>query len=279
MSDLDRAKKELAEQIGSPKVEALVEAMFLAATADGDLAPEEMLQFRATVEALTDKKLDGETVQGLVERFSRLLKQEGRPKRLEAIAARIPAGKPRETAILLAAAITASDGEIRGAENDLVADLAEALDVPPERAVELVSKVHRRLGQSTVDSRQSTAREDATPSTRAQWSRYASTSISTSMSSAMSRRTSTIVAAGGCAPKHSAWARPIAGHCVTSVTYMRVRTTSASVPPSSRNAASTISRQRRACAYASPGAWVPPPGRTGAVPPIHTWGPIATARQ
>ncbi len=144
MSDLDRAKKELAEQIGSPKVEALVEAMFLAATADGDLAPEEMLQFRATVEALTDKKLDGETVQGLVERFSRLLKQEGRPKRLEAIAARIPAGKPRETAILLAAAITASDGEIRGAENDLVADLAEALDVPPERAVELVSKVHRR---------------------------------------------------------------------------------------------------------------------------------------
>lgn len=144
MSDLDHAKKELAEHIGSPKVEALVEAMFLAATADGELAPEELLQFRATVEALTDEKLSGEAVQGLVEQFSALLKAEGRPKRLAAIASRIPAGKPRETAIILAAAITASDGEIRGAENDLVADLAEALEVAPERAVELVSKVHRR---------------------------------------------------------------------------------------------------------------------------------------
>jgi tellurite resistance protein len=144
MSDLDHAKKELTDDLGSPKVEALVEAMFLAATADGDFAPEESLQFAATAAALADKKLSPDAIHHLVGKLSLLVRAEGRVKRLEAIKARLPEGKARETAIILAAAITASDGEVQGAENDYVADLAEALEVDPERAVELVTKVHRR---------------------------------------------------------------------------------------------------------------------------------------
>lgn len=145
MSDLEHAKKELADDLGSPKVEALVEAMFLAATSDGVFAPEESLQFSATVAALTNKQLEPDAVYHLIGRLSTQLQAEGRNKRLEAVAARLPPGKPRETAIILAAAITASDGEIRGAENDLVADLGEALGVDPNRVVELVSKVHRAV--------------------------------------------------------------------------------------------------------------------------------------
>ena len=144
MSDLEKAKQELVTHLGSPKVEALVEAMFLAATADGDFAPEESLQFAATIEALTDRQLVGEGLVALVERLSALLKAEGRQKRLESIAARVPAGKGRETALILAAAITASDGHVEEEENDLVADLAEALEIEPGRAIELVQKVHRR---------------------------------------------------------------------------------------------------------------------------------------
>lgn len=144
MSDLDHAKKELTGDLGSPKVEALVEAMFLAATADGDFAPEESLQFAATAAALADKKLSPDDIHHLVGKLSLLVRAEGRVKRLEAIKARLPEGKARETAVILAAAITASDGEVQGAENDYVADLAEALGVDPERAVELVTKVHRR---------------------------------------------------------------------------------------------------------------------------------------
>ena len=143
MSDLDHAKKELSEDLGSPKVEALVEAMFLAATADGEFAPEEGLQFAATIAALTDKKLDPDAVYRLIGKLSTLLKAEGRNERLAAIASRLPAGKPRETAIILAASITASDGEVQGSENDLIADMAEALGVDPGRAIELVQKVHR----------------------------------------------------------------------------------------------------------------------------------------
>lgn len=142
MSDLDQAKKELSEELGSPKVEALVEAMFLAATADGEFAPEESMQFTATIGALTDKKLDPDTVSRLIGKLSQQLKTEGRQARLASIAARLPLGKARETAVILAAAITASDGEVKSSENDLVADLADALGVDPGRAVELVQKVH-----------------------------------------------------------------------------------------------------------------------------------------
>jgi tellurite resistance protein len=142
MSDLDQAKKELSEELGSPKVEALVEAMFLAATADGEFAPEEALQFSATIGALTDKKLDPDVVHRLIGQLSLRLKSEGRQARLGSIAQRLPAGKPRETAIILAAAITASDGEVKSSENDLVAELADVLGVDPERAIELVQKVH-----------------------------------------------------------------------------------------------------------------------------------------
>lgn len=143
MSDLDHAKQELSDELGSPKVEALVEAMFLAATADGDFAPEEGVQFSATIGALTDRKLDPDSVYRLVGLLSQKLKNEGRQARLSAIAQRLPEGKPRETAVILAAAITMSDGEVKAVENDFVADLAEALGVEQGRAVELVQKVQK----------------------------------------------------------------------------------------------------------------------------------------
>jgi tellurite resistance protein len=143
MSDLDHAKKELSDELGSPKVEALIEAMFLAATADGEFAPEESMQFSATIGALTDRTLDPDGVFRLVGLLSEKLRNEGRQARLSAVAQRLPEGKPRETALILAAAITMSDGDVKSTENDFIADLAEALGVEQGRAVELVQKVQR----------------------------------------------------------------------------------------------------------------------------------------
>ena len=143
MSDLDHAKKELSDELGSPKVEALVEAMFLAATADGDFASEESMQFSATIGALTDRKLDPDAIYRLVGELTLKLQGEGRQARMSSIAQRLPEGKPRETALILAAAISKSDGEVKSVENDFIADLAEALGIEQGRAVDLVQKVQR----------------------------------------------------------------------------------------------------------------------------------------
>lgn len=144
MSDLETAKKALLEGVASPKVEALVEAMFLAASADGELAGEEMLQFSATLGALTDKQFSPDAVAKMVETLAAKVGAEGRQARLSAVAQRLPEPKTRETALILAAAIVASDGKVELSENDLLADLAEALGVAPERATELVVRVHQR---------------------------------------------------------------------------------------------------------------------------------------
>lgn len=144
MSDLESAKKALLEGVASPKVEALVEAMFLAASADGELAGEEMLQFSATLGALTDKQFSPEAVAKMVETLAQKVAGEGRQARLSAVAQRLPEHKTRETALILAAAIVASDGKVELSENDLLADLAEALGIAAERASELVVRVQQR---------------------------------------------------------------------------------------------------------------------------------------
>ena len=144
MSDLKTAKEALLEGMQSPKVEALVEAMFLAACADGELAAVEILQFSATLGALTDQAWKPEAIAVLVEQLKTRLKAEGRQARLGSVAARIEDPKGRETALILAAAITVSDGEVMSTENDLLADLAETLGVDPGRASELISHVQHR---------------------------------------------------------------------------------------------------------------------------------------
>ncbi len=144
MSELETAKRALTDEpVTSPKVDALIEAMFLAATADGEIAPEEALQFVATIEALTDRKLDREAIERRMGVLKALLREEGRQARLVAVSARIPAGKPRETALILAAAITASDGEVKGEENDLLADLVDTLGIDQGRAIDLIQRVQQ----------------------------------------------------------------------------------------------------------------------------------------
>jgi tellurite resistance protein len=135
------AIQDLLDDVASPKVEALIEAMVLAAMVDGELAPQESSKLIATIEALTNKKLSGEGLGKRIEALSTLTKREGRPARMSAVAARLAAGKPRETALMVAAAITAADGKLEGKENEFLADLGEALEISTERAVELIERV------------------------------------------------------------------------------------------------------------------------------------------
>src|SRR6478672_8633043 len=105
----------------------------------------------------------------------------------------------------------------------------------------------------------------------------ASSSISTSMAGSRRPATTTMVAAGRTPPSRVPWARPTASQSARSVTYIRVRTTSASVPPSRVSAARAASRATSAWAPASPG-WVTAPSTTAVQPETCTWSPTRTAR-
>ena len=108
--------------------------------------------------------------------------------------------------------------------------------------------------------------------------RRASASISTRSDGSIRAATTTIDAAGRIAANRSPCAARTAGIEAGSVTYIRVRTTSARANPPSARARSMMSSAARACAPASPGWRDRPSGPASVVPDTQQPSPTTTAR-
>lgn len=126
------------EGVDDPKLEAMIETMFLAAHADGEFSDEERTHFLASVESLTDRRLAGDRLTALLAKIEKALDEGGREARLAAVKERLPAGKPREIALSLAIALMAADGIIRTSERELILEAAEALEIDRDRAADMV---------------------------------------------------------------------------------------------------------------------------------------------
>lgn len=126
-----------------PKLEAIIELMFLAAYADGDFGDEERVHFLKSIESLTDRRLTGDTLERLVSRIAEDLGKEGRAARLASVKARIGDHGARKAALDLAIQVTAADGIIRTSERELILEAAEALDIDRDEAADLVKNVSR----------------------------------------------------------------------------------------------------------------------------------------
>jgi len=124
-----------------PKLEALVEMMFHAAKADGELADEERTEFMRNVESLTDKRLEGAALDALLTKLEALVKKQGLPARLGAIKTALPAPNLRIIALELAVRVVAADGILRTSERELLLEIAETLDIDRDKAADLVVSV------------------------------------------------------------------------------------------------------------------------------------------
>lgn len=131
------------QALGNAKLEALVEVMLLAASADGDFSEVERTHFLKSVQSLTDGHIAPERLDALVSEFSAALETEGREARLNSVKARLPDAGARRVALSLAIQVTLSDGIIRTSERELILETAEALEIDREEAANLVSKLSR----------------------------------------------------------------------------------------------------------------------------------------
>ena len=127
--------------LAHPKLEALVEMMYLAATADGEFSEVEYDTFLQSVESLTDGRLVRKDAEAIVARVKTELEQDGREARLAAVKARLPEPGARKVALSLAIQMTAADGFIRTSERELILETAEALEIEPNEAADLVAKL------------------------------------------------------------------------------------------------------------------------------------------
>ena len=129
--------------LGEAKLEALVEAMFLAASADGEFSPVERAHFLKSVESLTDGRLTTAQLAQLVTEAGDALEREGRKARLLSVKSRLPDAGSRRVALSMAIQVTAADGIIRTSERELILETAEALEIDRDEAANLVRTLSR----------------------------------------------------------------------------------------------------------------------------------------
>ena len=124
LSDLDDAK-----------LEAVIETMFLAAHADGDVGVEERAHVQKALETLAAGRAD---LPALLLRAEKLGSGD-RDERLAAVKSRLPDAASRELALASAVQVMAADGIIRTSERELIMDLADGLGVDRDRAADMVT--------------------------------------------------------------------------------------------------------------------------------------------
>ncbi len=125
------------------RFEALFEAMYLMVEADGEVSEVEREVLRGAVRGLTDNAVRSVHIEKLIEGCRERAK-DGTKARLAAIAPTLKEDPALvEAAFSLSAAIAFADQEIKDGENELINDLADALDLDGERAEQLLNQLEK----------------------------------------------------------------------------------------------------------------------------------------
>lgn len=130
-----------AHALGEAKLAALVEAMFLAAAADGEFSTVERAHFLKTMESLTNGWLPTARLAQLVAEASEALAREGRAARLLDVKSRLPDRGSRRVALSLVVEVTAADGIMQPSERELILETADVLEIDRQEAAGLVSEL------------------------------------------------------------------------------------------------------------------------------------------
>ena len=127
--------------VDEPRLHALVEVMFLAASADGDFSGEEREHFQRSVESLTDRKVNGPALDRLIARIEESHTGEGRAARIAHVKDSLPTPELRKIGLSMAIRVMAADGIVRTTERELILDLADGLEVDRDVAADLVAQL------------------------------------------------------------------------------------------------------------------------------------------
>ncbi len=127
--------------VDEPRLHALVELMFLAATADGEFSGDERAHFQQSVESLTDRKVGGEMLDKLLEAIEKSHTGEGRVARIAHVKDALPTPELRRIGLTMAIRVMCADGIVRTSERELILDLADGLQIDRDAAADLVAQI------------------------------------------------------------------------------------------------------------------------------------------
>lgn len=124
-----------------PRLEALIELLFLAAYADGTISAEERAVLRQKVLEGSQGRLSTETVEAMLDSIEATLAQQGREVRFQSIRRRLGERRLRLEALALAGQILRADHQVDLREASWMARAAEALEIPTDEALALLRPV------------------------------------------------------------------------------------------------------------------------------------------
>ena len=127
--------------VEEPRLHALVELMFLAATADGEFSGDERQHFQESVESLTDRKVTGESLDRMLDSIEKSHAGEGREARIAHVRDALPTPELRRVGLTMAIRVMIADGIVRTSERELILDMADGLDVDRDEAADLVAQL------------------------------------------------------------------------------------------------------------------------------------------
>lgn len=138
LSDLEKQQAE--------EFKATLEAMFLMAAVDGEVAPEEVEQLHASIEAIVDMHVVEELkLEPLLDELNRALERDGWKARLEDVARRITTDDGKAYAFRLAAGVAFVDDHVAHAEAAAIEAFAATLGIEPDESQAILREVYGEL--------------------------------------------------------------------------------------------------------------------------------------
>jgi uncharacterized tellurite resistance protein B-like protein len=131
----------ILENLTDPQIDALIELMLLAASADGTLDESEIAQLRRSLLEVDELWLSNIDLEKRLAIAKNHLDGHRREERLAALKVTLPDAAQRTLALELAVKVMLADGVIRITERELLLEAAEALDVDGNIAADLVKSV------------------------------------------------------------------------------------------------------------------------------------------
>lgn len=129
------------KELDEPRLEAIIETLFIAAFADGEFSEEERAHFGASIESLTDRRISGRTLEALLTRMRSDLDASSQAARLASVKDRLETPGARKAALALTIQLVASDGIIRTSERELIFDVADAFEIDRGAAADLLTEI------------------------------------------------------------------------------------------------------------------------------------------
>jgi tellurite resistance protein len=140
------------------ELDAAIEAMYLMAAADGEVAKDELMQLTASIQSILEaSEADGAGSRvelGLpllrldreLERFKARLEAEGLEARIASLGTRLTTDEGKKLTYRLAVAVAFVDDFVANAESHALSRLAEVLGFDQDQALALMQEVHATLG-------------------------------------------------------------------------------------------------------------------------------------